>query len=376
MNREKKIIMTSGIGIGGNLLLVAGKMLVAFFTSSVSILMDAVNNLTDAMSSIITIIGTKLANKRPNKKHPFGYGRIEYLTSMIIGFLILFAGATAIYESIVSIVSYWRDDFPNGTLPVDFSIVSLILIGMGILIKLAIGLFFRIMSKKTDSEALAASGTDALWDCILSFGTLVGAFLAFQFHIYAEGYIGLLIGAFIVKAGLGTLKESLSHVVGERIDDKLAHQIKVDVCTVKGVKGAYDLIVNSYGMDKFIGSIHIEVADSLTAKEIQNIEREIQILAHEKYGIIMTVGIYASNENTPLSKEMKTFVRDMCKENANILQLHGFYVDEEKKFVNFDLVVSFDEQDPEALKNRIADAFKAKYPEFDLHINLDQDIAG
>ena len=178
--REKEIIKTSFIGIIGNFFLVIFKAFVGIIAGSIAIIMDAVNNFTDALSSIITIIGTKLASKKPNKKHPYGYGSIEYITSTLIAMLILFAGAMAIYESIKSIIDY----FQNGTMPT-FEIYSIIIIASAIVVKVLIGLFFRNKGKKIDSDALSASGMDALFDSILSTSTLVGIFIA----KYASFYI-------------------------------------------------------------------------------------------------------------------------------------------------------------------------------------------
>ena len=161
-NREKAIVKTSFIGIIGNVILVAFKAFVGIIAGSISIIMDAVNNFTDALSSIITIAGTKLANKKADKKHPYGYGRIEYLTSTLIAMLILFAGSMAIYESIKSII----DHFQNGTMP-NFATYSIIIIAVAILFKVGIGLFFRKRGKEYDSDALSASGIDALFDSIL-----------------------------------------------------------------------------------------------------------------------------------------------------------------------------------------------------------------
>ena len=167
--------------------------------------MDALNNLTDALSSIITIVGTKLSGKKPTKKHPYGYGRIEYITSSLIAFLILFAGGMAIYESIKSIIDY----FQNGTMP-EFEIYSIIIIASAIIVKVGIGLFFRFKAKKVDSDALKASGDDALFDSILSTSTLIGLLIAKFANIYVEGYLGIIIGLFILKSGFEALKESLS----------------------------------------------------------------------------------------------------------------------------------------------------------------------
>ena len=162
MNREKQIIKTSFVGIFVNILLVGFKAFVGILASSIAIIMDAVNNLTDALSSLITIIGTKLAGKKPNKKHPYGYGRIEYLTSSLIAFIILFAGFTAIYESIKSLI--------DGQKP-SYDTTSIIIISVAIVVKLLLGLYFRYVGKKVESDALKASGLDALFDSILSLST-------------------------------------------------------------------------------------------------------------------------------------------------------------------------------------------------------------
>ncbi len=369
MNREKTIIKTSIIGIIGNVILVAFKAFIGFIAGSISIIMDAINNLTDAMSSVITIIGTKLANKRPDKNHPYGYGRIEYITSTLIAALILFAGGSAIYESINSII----DHFQNNTLP-QFEIYSLIIIAAAILVKVAIGIYFKYQGKKVDSDSLKASGTDALFDSILSLSTLVGAILAYTAKIYVEGYLGIIIGLFIIRSGLEVLKESLSSMIGNRFDKDITNNIKHDINSIDGVLGAYDLVLNSYGHNKNIGSIHISVKDTLTAKEIQEIERAISALMQQKYNTIMTVGVYAEN-NDPKSLEIKKELNIILKDYKNVLQSHGFYLDEDKKFINFDLVISFDELEPFKIIDEVKKKMEDKFSEYKFHIQFDQDFS-
>ena len=369
MKREKEIIKTSFIGIIGNILLVGFKAMVGFIAGSVSIIMDALNNLTDALSSLITIIGTKLSSKKPNKKHPYGYGRIEYITSTMIAFLILFAGVMAIYESIKSIIDY----FQNGTMP-SFEIYSLIIIAAAILFKVAIGLFFRYKAKKVDSDALKASGNDALFDSILSTSTLIGALVAKFAGIYIEGYLGILIGLFIIKAGFEVLKESLSSIIGDRFEKDYVLSIKHDINQIEGVMGTYDLILNSYGHNKNIGSIHIGVSDHLTATEIQRIEREITTLMYYKYNTIMTTGIYAQNLSDEESKEVYQVILDTIKEYPHIIQIHGFYLDKAKKLINYDLVISFDEKQPEELIEEVKMRNQKDLSGYEIYINYDQDF--
>ena len=337
MNREKVIIRTSFVGIIANIVLVTFKAIIGFIVGSIAIINDALNNLTDALSSLITIIGTKLSNKRPDKKHPFGHGRIEYITSTLIAILILVAGGTAIYESILSIIDY----FKNGVKP-DYSLVSLIIIGVAIIIKIFVGLYFKKQGKNVESEALIASGTDALGDSILSGATLVGALFSFFLGWYVEGYLGIIIGIFIIKSGFGVLRESISSIIGERYDENETKEIINDINSIPGVKGTFDLILNSYGHHKNIGSAHILVDGSLTAYEIQIIERNIMGMMFDKHQTIMTIGIYADNVESEESKKILNSLLNTIKDYPNILQMHGFFVDPKTKLCNFDLVVSFD----------------------------------
>ena len=334
--------------------------------------MDALNNLTDALSSIITIIGTKLSNKKPDRKHPFGHGRVEYITSTIIAALILFAGGLAIYESIMSIITYFTSG--DKTLP-EFTIISLIIISVAILVKVGIGVFYKIQGKKVKSEALKASGTDALFDAILSTATLVGAIFAYTLHWYVEGYLGIAIGLFIIKSGIDVLRESFSSIIGERHDSEETKAILADISSVKGVKGAYDLILHSYGHKKTVGSVHIGVDGGLSAKEIQIIERNIAALMASKYGMFMTVGIYADNVDGELSKSIRLKIQEFMKNNENILQMHGFFVDEVQKFCNFDLVFSFDEKNPEIRIEEIRKQLEETYPDMVFYIQLDRDYS-
>ena len=370
IERQKGIVRTSLIGILGNILLVGFKAVVGFIAGSISIIMDALNNLTDALSSLITIVGTKLSSKKANKKHPYGYGRIEYITSTLIAALILFAGGTAIYESVKSII----DHFQNGSMP-EFEVYSLVIIAGAILIKILIGLFFRIKAKKYDSDALKASGTDALFDSVLSTSTLVGAIVAKYAGIYIEGYLGIIIGLLIIKSGFEVLKESLSSMIGDRFEKEYIQEIKKEIISIDGVLGAYDLILNSYGYNKAIGSVHIGVDDNLTAKEIQTIEREIATMMYDKYNTIMTIGIYAENTSDEETKRLHQIVVEIIKNYPNVLQMHGFYLDKDKKILNYDLVISFDEKEPNKLIEEIKNKNKEIIKDYQIIINFDQDFS-
>ena len=366
--REKGIIRTSIVGIIGNVLLVAAKSLIGVLANSVSLITDAVNNLTDSLSSIITIIGTKLSNKKPDKKHPYGHGRIEDITATLIGLIILVAGGVAIYESILSIIDY----FTKGV-QASYEDWSLILIAVAMFVKVGLGLFFRIRGKKFKSDVLKASGIDALFDALLSFGTLVGAILSKFWGIYAEGYIGIVIGLFILKSGISVITESVSHIIGQRVDETVTKEIKSEIQAIEGVDGVFDLILNNYGNDKYIGSVHIGVRSDISAKEIQAIERKISGIMYFKHNIIMTVGIYAQDDDTEFTKDVKNSIHELIKDNGHVLQIHGFYVDYRINFITFDLVIDFDEENPKAFVKGVESKLKEKYPEYNFMVNIDYD---
>ena len=364
-NRSKVIVRTSIIGILGNIGLVILKAIVGIFAHSIAIIMDAINNLSDALSSTITIIGTKLSQKKPDAKHPYGHGRVEYITSLAIGVIIIVAGVGAIVESIKSII--------EGGKP-SFDVVALVLIAVAVLVKIALGLYFRHVGKKVNSEALKGSGMDALLDALLSFGTLVSIAVMLIWNVSIEGYVGTVIGLFMIKSGIDVLRSSLSSIIGERTSKETSEDIKHLVCQNPEVKGAYDLIVNNYGPDRGIGSIHIEVSDEMTAKDIHPLTRKISAQVYEEFGIIMTVGIYATNNSDPIINDIRNEIQKEVLEHENIKQIHGFYCDQESKTISFDVIVDFKDKDAPRLIKEIHDTLQNKYPDYQFYIVEDKDF--
>ena len=238
MERAKKIIKISVLGIAVNLILVAFKAIVGFITNSIAIILDAVNNLTDAMSSIVTIVGAKLSSKKPDKKHRFGHGRVEYFSSVIIAIIILAAGITSFKESLEKIFN------PE---PAEYSIISLIIIAVAVLVKFFFGRFVRARGKKLNSGSLTASGIDAISDSVLSLSTFVAAVISLVWGLSLEGYLGIIISLVIIKTAVGILKETVDHLIGTRADKKLTTKIKKAISSNQNVLGVYDLAIHNYG---------------------------------------------------------------------------------------------------------------------------------
>lgn len=366
MERSKKIIQTSIIGILVNLVLVIFKAFVGIVTGSVAIFMDAVNNLSDALSSAITIVGAKLANKAPDKKHPYGYGQIEYVSSVTVAVIILLAGVTSFRSSLDKIIH------PEAA---HYTIASLIVIAAAVLVKFALGRYVKRQGAKYHSESLIASGTDALFDSIISLSTLAAAVATMLFGIVIEGWLGIVIAVLIFKAGIEILLESLNGIIGERVESSLTTELKNRICEHPQVKGAYDLILHRYGPERIIGSVHVEVADELTAREIHSLSYSISENLYIDYGIILTVGIYASNTADGLFAQMKAELSELTGNYPEIMQMHGFYVNEEKKAVSFDLIIDFQSERRLQIKDDILRKMSEKYPEYRFNIILDNDFS-
>lgn len=361
--REKQITKTSFIGIIANVFLAGFKAFVGLLAGAVSVILDAVNNLTDAISSVITIIGIKLSKKKPDKKHPFGYGRIEYFSAIIVAAIVLFAGITAGVESVKRIIT---PETP------DYSALTLIVIGVAVIVKILLGRYVKHQGKKYNSDALVASGSDATFDAIITASTLVGGVITLLSGFSVDGIVGVLISLFIVKAGIGMLLESISSVMGNRVDSEVSTEMKATIGEIDGVNGVYDLVLHNYGPDSAIGSVHVEVSSILTAEDIYGITRKIQAAIYEKFRVFLTVGIYPFDEKY---REKRNEIEKIAFSHEGVIQVHGFYVDEVKKLFTVDIVADFTVKDKSGLCAALTEEFKSVFADYTVNINFDVDYS-
>ena len=364
-SRENTVVKISILSIIANLALVGFKAFVGFMANSIAIISDAVNNLTDALSSIITIIGTKLAGKAPDKNHPYGHGRVEYMTSLIVSAIVLYAGFTALVESIKKII--------NPETP-DYSVTTLIVLIAGIIVKYVLGIYVKKVGQKINSDSLIASGTDAFNDAILSISVFISAIIYMIFHINLEAYVGILVSLFIIKTGIDLIKKFVNNILGVRVESSLSKKIKKEVEKDKDVQGAFDLVLNDYGPDKYLGSIHIEIPDTLTVAEVDRISRRIAKNVLEKYGVILhTIGVYSVNTKDKTIAEIQKDIRKIVFSHQGILEMHGFYLDDSNKTISFDIIIDFAVSDRGKLCRHIYDEIQEKYQDYTVHITLDVD---
>ena len=366
-SRDKMIVRTSIIGILANVFLAAFKAVVGLSSHSIAIVMDAVNNLSDAASSVITIIGTKLAGKEADKKHPFGYGRIEYLSSMLISFLVLYAGITAFVESVKKIL---HPETP------DYSVAALIIVAVAVVVKIALGRYVKSVGEKVNSDSLINSGEDATLDSVISASTLVAAGIYLLTGVSLEAWLGAIIAAVIIKSGIEMLRDTLSKILGERADAQLARDLKATVSSFPEVSGAYDLVLHNYGPDAYNGSVHIEVPDTLSAGELDKLIRKITSEVYRKHNVILTaIGVYSINTKDPEAAEAREKVREIVTANPYVLQMHGFFIDKEEKHIRFDIVVSFDAEDRKEVHREVCENVKKEFPDYTLQVAMDMDFS-
>ena len=367
ISRDKKIIRTSIIGILANVLLAGFKAVMGLLSNSIAITLDAVNNISDAASSVITIIGTKLAGKAPDKKHPFGYGRIEYLSAMIIAIIVLYAGVTSLVESIKKII---EPETP------DYTPVVLIIVSVAVLVKIVLGRYVKAVGDKVNSESLVNSGKDATLDSIISASTLAAAAIYLIWGISLEAWLGVIISLVIIKSGIEMLGSSLSRILGESADAKLANEIKKTVSEFPEVQGVYDLVLHNYGPDRFNGSLHIEIPDTCTVTQADELIQDITSAVYQKHGIILTaVSIYSVNSSNKEFAALKEGVEEIVANYPAILETHALSLREDEKTVRVDFVVSLDVKDRNSVFNEAVDSIKKRFPQYTFYAVMDTDFA-
>lgn len=364
-SREKIIIKTSILGIITNVLLAIFKAIIGYITNSIAVILDAINNISDALSSFITIAGAKLASKAPDKEHPMGYGRIEYLSSMIVAAIVLYAGITSLVESMKKII------YPQEA---EYSIISIVIIAVAVVVKFILGKYVKRQGEKVDSGALIASGADSIFDSILSLSVFISAIIYMIWSISLEAYVGVLLSVFIIKAGIEMMMETINHIIGQRQDKEISNKIKDLINEEKQVIGAYDLILFNYGPDKYYATVHLELPDTMSVAEVDQLTRRLQLKVYKKMEIILIgVGVYSYNTKDDEATRIRNDVQKLVLSHDWALQLHGFYIDIEQKNMRFDVIVSFEKDFKDAVEI-ITDEVQQKYPDYKILMIPDIDI--
>lgn len=364
-NRLKMILKASIVAIIVNVSLGIFKAIVGMLSHSIAITMDAVNNFTDAASSMITIFSAKFAGKDADKKHPFGYGRTEYLGTLIIAGLILYAGLTAFMESFKLILHPQEPTYAT---------ILLVIIAVAVIVKIGLALYIVKVGKETNSDSLVASGKEAMADIAISIATLFAALLYIFANIKVEAWLGAVIAIVIINSGVETLKETIGKILGTPADPELVRNIKKAIIEHDGVEGAYDLILHNYGPDSYLASVHIAVKDTILANQFDEISRTLQDDILNEFNVYLSaIGMYCVNTHEDEKMAIYEKVHEIATRNEFVRQIHGFYVDDKKK-MRFDLVVSLDAKDRRKVYELVMQEIKKEYPEYQISAGLDIDF--
>lgn len=354
-------------GIGFNLLLFAGKAIAGLLSNSISIMADAFNNLSDAGSSIITLIGFRMSGQEPDPDHPFGHGRIEYLAGLIVSGIILLMAAELIKSSVSKILH------PE---ELTFSPVIVAILAASILVKLYMYSYNRKIAAAIDSAAMKATATDSLSDSLATLAVLLATLADHFTGLHIDGWCGLLVGLFICRAGISAARDTINPLLGQPPEKEFVEQIRRIVLSHPDVLGMHDLIVHNYGPGRVMISLHAEVSakgDILRLHDtIDNIERELQKQLRCNAVIHMDP---IENDDAETEKQKKAVLAILAEIDPNIT-MHDFRIVQGPTHTNliFDVMIPYGFQISDAqLKSRIESEIRKKNPEYYAVINIDKD---
>ena len=368
--RERYGVLSGGVGIFLNLLLSLGKFLAGVLTGSIAVTADAFNNLADAGASVVTLVGFKLAGQKADDGHPFGHGRIEYLAGLLVSLLILMVGVELGKSSIEKIIH------PED---VTFSLMTVVILICSILVKLWMSLFNRKLGKRINSAAMQATATDSLSDVVATSAVLAGTLIGHFAQVSIDGWIGVVVAIFILRAGWEAVKDTLNPLLGTAPEPELVNAIQQLVLSHEQVVGMHDLVIHDYGPGRRMCSFHAEVPEDeniMAAHDaIDHIEREIQ----EKFGIETTAHMDPIATGDSEVTRLRDQVRDLVKEIDEDMSIHDFRVTRGPLHTNliFDVVVPHRcRLKDEEIQERITQAVRDVVPDCYVVLQLDRSYVG
>lgn len=341
-------VLSGIVGILCNILLFAVKFMTGTALHSVSVTADAFNNLSDAGSSVIGLIGVKLAEKPADAKHPFGHGRIEYIAALIVAFLVIEVGFSFFKESLNKILH---------PAALNFQPVSLLILGLSIGVKLWMNVFNRKLGKRIDSQVMHATAADALGDAVTTSVTILSILVSHFARLNIDGFVGILVALLVIWAGIGIARDTLEPLIGAAPDPELCTKIIRMVESYDGILGTHDLIVHSYGPGRSMASIHAEVPRTADIVEVHEIIDTIEREVHQKLGLFLVIHMDPLETGNGEVITAKNEIEALLSSIDPRLSIHDFRMVNGKNRVNllFDLVVpySYDKQAQETLRREI-----------------------
>ncbi len=364
-SREGIILTTSGLGIITNVFIAAVKVVIGLLASSIAIISEGINNASDALTSVLTLVGTKLAGKHPDAKHPFGYGRIEYLTSLIVAVFILVTGIETLKSSVERI-------FQPADLAVSY--LSLAIIAFSAVVKFLLGTYTVKMGKKAGSGALEAVGIDSRNDSLISVVTIAASLVFLLSGVSLDAYAGIFISVLILKAGFEVLKDTVSDLLGKPAESELAAELYREIRATEGVIGAVDMMLHNYGPDAYTGSCNLEIDHETTVGEIYQILRKLQIDIYAKYKVAMVFGLYAVDNDHEGVRELRRDIASFVRNYEHVKSFHAVYLEPETNRIYCDFIVDYDLKDWDALRAEFLAYMAERYPASEIALNIETEF--
>ncbi|WP_291633700.1 cation diffusion facilitator family transporter [Clostridium sp.] len=361
------------VGIIVNLILFATKLIIGIISNSIAITADAFNNLSDVASSVITILGFKLASKPPDKQHPFGHGRLEYISGLIVSFLVILVGFEFIKTSFDRIIH------PSAVI---FKLIPFILILISIGFKLWISGFNKTLGKAIKSSALEASSTDALSDVISSSCVALSLLLSIWIDFPIDGYIGILVSLIIIYAGYSLIKETMNPLLGEAPDVALVEGLKLKLLSYDYITGAHDLVIHNYGPGRCMASVHAEVPCDISIITIHEIIDKAEKQISQEFDLYLVIHMDPINTNNKDVNISRLELLDVLKLFPVIKSIHDFRIvgDGDYKNLVFDVVIdfnsSFTTNDEIKLAEEISKELNKCHPNYNIVMTLDRNYLG
>lgn len=364
-SREGIITVTSALGILVNLFVAVSKVIFGALASSIAIISEGVNNAADALTSILTLVGTRLAGKHPDEKHPFGYGRIEYLTSLVIAVLILVSGGEMLINAVKLVFS------PE---ELQISYISLAVVGFSAVIKYLLGAYTISMGKKASSSALQAVGMDCRNDSFISLITIASALVFFFFHFSVDAYVGIFTSFLILKAGASVLKDTISELLGRPGEKELAERLYQEIRGTKGILNAVDMMLHNYGPDAYSGSVNVEIDHNMSIGDAYQFLHELQLRIMQEYHVTMVFGIYAVDNDKEESRVIRSRIASFIRQKDHVKSYHAVYFDRKDQKIYCDLIVDYALNDWDGLKEEFISYMASFYPDQEIILTIETEF--
>lgn len=365
VNRDLVIARTSTLGIVVNVLLATVKVVAGLLASSIAIVSEGVNNAADALTSVLTLVGAKLAGRHPDEKHPFGYGRIEYLTALVIAVVIIVSGVQMLIESVKLMFN------PE---PLAISYVSLAIVAVSAVVKYILGAYTVRRGREVSSDALVGVGADCRSDAYVSVITIVTAVVFLVTGVSIDAYAGVVMSAVVLKAGVEVLMKTVSELIGRPGERELAEKIYELVRKTPGVAGAADMMLHNYGPGAWSGSVNVELDHALSVGEVYAVLHKLQLQIMHEQRVTMVFGVYAVDNDHDESVRVRRAVAEFVKGHEHVKSFHAVYLEPETDRIYCDLIVTYALRDWNALREEFLAYMRNRFPGHGIELTIETEF--